>query len=451
VQIPAREMTYVISYQGQFDQSKLMRSHLLSAIRAGWALLAWRSRRGSVAILVAVVLVVLLGFVALGTEVVALLMTSRQMQSAADSAALAAAAARTQGYPTAYANEAVALARDAGFVNGATNPDTTVAVNSPPVSGAYAGNAAAVQVVITQVRPMLLSALSHNAAYTLTASAVGLTGEPGACALALRTFGSPSQTIYVDNNVQTHLNGCGVAANSTSSSAILAKGGADLFASWLNVVGNTSISGGAVINITGATRTFATAVANPYAARTIPTPKATCIAGNFIFNSAPLPNTYCNFDLNFANVTLSSGAYIIKDANFTMTNFSTISGTGTIVLGTLGNGSAVGSVVIDNNSTINLTAPGPGTPTAGMVFFQDIRAPNTGINDFTKAASVTVNGAVYFPNTELRFDSGSSTASVCTQLIAGKIDLARGNTTISGNCAGYGTLPAGGNPGRLVE
>jgi Flp pilus assembly protein TadG len=455
VQIPAREMTYVISYQGQFDQSKLMRSHLLSAIRAGWALPAWRSRRGSVAILVAVVLVVLLGFVALGTEVVALLMTSRQMQSAADSAALAAAAARTQGYPTAYANEAVALARDAGFVNGATNPDTTVAVNSPPVSGAYAGNAAAVQVVITQVRPMLLSALSHNAAYTLTASAVGLTGEPGACALALRTFGSPSQTIYVDNNVQTHLNGCGVAANSTSSSAILAKGGADLFASWLNVVGNTSTSGGAVINITGATRTFATAVANPYAARVLPTPQ-TCFGNNAgvvnFQNVALPPGTYCGNGINignFSTVTLS-GVYFLKDSNFVV-NASTVSGTATIVLGTLGNGSAVGSVTVGNFATLNLTAPGPGMATAGMVFFQDIRAPNTGINDFTNAASVTVNGAVYFPNTELRFDSGSSTASVCTQLIAGKVDLARGNTTISGNCAGYGTLPAGGNPGRLVE
>jgi pilus assembly protein TadC len=43
-----------------------------------------------------------------------------------------------------------------------------VAVNSPSVSGAYAGDAAAVQVVITRVQPMLLSGLSRNAAYTLT-------------------------------------------------------------------------------------------------------------------------------------------------------------------------------------------------------------------------------------------------------------------------------------------
>jgi Flp pilus assembly protein TadG len=91
-----------------------MRSHIISAIRACCVLPAWRSRRGGVAIVVAITLVVLIGFVALGTEVVSLLMTSRQMQAAADSAALAAATARTLGYPTAYANEAVALARDAG-------------------------------------------------------------------------------------------------------------------------------------------------------------------------------------------------------------------------------------------------------------------------------------------------------------------------------------------------
>src|SRR5476649_2292486 len=83
-----------------------------------WHRHAWRSSSGSVAIMVAVLLVALIGFVALGTEVVSLLMTSRQMQAAADSGAFAAVTARTRGYPTAYADEVVALARAAGYVRG---------------------------------------------------------------------------------------------------------------------------------------------------------------------------------------------------------------------------------------------------------------------------------------------------------------------------------------------
>ena len=427
-----------------------MRSHLLSAIRACCVLPAWRSRRGGVAIIVAITLVVLIGFVALGTEVVSLLMTSRQMQAAADLAALAAATARTLGYPTAYANEAVALARDAGFVNGATNPTTTVAVNSPPVSGAYSGNAAAVQVVITQVRPMLLSGLSHNAAYTLTTKATGLTGEPGACVLALD--GSVASAISADNGYNIVLTNCGIAANSSSSSAIRLTGGADLYASWLNVVGNISVSNGATVNISGATRTGGTAVANPYAARVPPTPGGTCLNGALSSGGGTLsPGTYCTgISAPGGTVTLQAGTYVLKDSDFNVSGGATVNGTGvTIVLTTTGTGANIGKVTINNNATVNLTAPTTGT-LSGMVLFQDIRAPSTSISNFTGAKAITLNGAVYFPNTTLNFVNGTSLGGACTQVIARMIYFAA-NTALSGNCTGYGTLPAGGTPGRLVE
>src|ERR1700719_268098 len=93
------------------------------------------SRRGAGAVLIALMLVAIIGFVSLGTEVVVLLWTSRHMQSPADAAALASETARLSGYPADYTQEALALSAAAGFANGQNG--TTVTVNSPPASGNY--------------------------------------------------------------------------------------------------------------------------------------------------------------------------------------------------------------------------------------------------------------------------------------------------------------------------
>ncbi len=73
-----------------------------------------RSQRGGITIQIVILLVLLLGFAALSVEVVAMLMTKRHMQSAADSSALAAAMAVERGYPVAYADESTAVSRNAG-------------------------------------------------------------------------------------------------------------------------------------------------------------------------------------------------------------------------------------------------------------------------------------------------------------------------------------------------
>jgi hypothetical protein len=436
-----------------------MRIHFLSAIRACLAPRALSSRRGGVAITVAVLMTVLIGFVALGTEGAALLMTSRQMQAAADAAARAAAVARTVGYPTVYADEAKALAGAAGFVNGVGS--TTVVVSSPPTSGSYSGNTDAVQVVITQVQPLLLIKLFHAAAYTLTARSVSLSGEPAACALALDASVSAALTADGASSIVVMTN-CGVAANSSSASAMQGDNNASVTANWLNVVGSGTQNGGATFNISGAIRTGGTAIANPYAAR-VPITTGTCLGSNAGVRSTAgtltlSPNVYCgngiNASANGANIVLNPGTYIIRDADFRASANSSISGTGvTILLTTTGTGANVGRVVIGGGAVINLRAPTTGT-FSGMLFFQDIRKPTGGAtteSTIDSTGSITLNGAVYFPNTTLHFSTGTSTASICTQVLARRVLFDVGAVNIKGNCNGFGTLPAGGTPGRLVE
>src|SRR5690349_3968007 len=73
---------------------------------------------GVIAIQTAIMLVALIGFVSLGTEMVLLLLTKQQMQGATDSAALAAAIARATGHPSDFTQEAYALTGAVGFANG---------------------------------------------------------------------------------------------------------------------------------------------------------------------------------------------------------------------------------------------------------------------------------------------------------------------------------------------
>src|ERR1700739_599026 len=96
------------------------------------------AQRGVVAIQLGLMIVAIIGMVALGTEVTYLLHKHREMQGAADSAALGGATALLAGYPSDYRIEAWAVASAAGYVNGLAG--TTVTVKHPPASRASCGD-----------------------------------------------------------------------------------------------------------------------------------------------------------------------------------------------------------------------------------------------------------------------------------------------------------------------
>jgi len=103
-----------------------------------------RGRGGKVLVLVALLLPPLCGMIGLVVDAGVMLAARRQAQNAADGAALAAAQARVAG-----ASDGAALATAITYVrtyNGL--PDATVTLNSPPLSGAYAGNAGYLEVIV---------------------------------------------------------------------------------------------------------------------------------------------------------------------------------------------------------------------------------------------------------------------------------------------------------------
>jgi Flp pilus assembly protein TadG len=181
------------------------------------ACLRWLSadERGGVAVYVAIALPLLLGSVGMGVDV-GLAYTSRQAaQHQADAAAMAAALELARG-KTADEAEAAATtdAEENGFVD--TRGDT-IEVESPPTSGAFAGDAEATEVQIT--RPVTLTFVGFVGAernITVTARAVAKPVRSAACVWSLEEINTG---VGLTGTADVELN-CGVYARSTSGAAI---------------------------------------------------------------------------------------------------------------------------------------------------------------------------------------------------------------------------------------
>ena len=166
----------------------LSRTRNFLAALSRFALLERRSsRRGSVAIQMAIMMTVLIGMAGLGTEVPYMMYKHRQMQTAADSAALGAAVALTQGYP-AIATEADGIAAALGFTNGTGS--VTVTVNNPPKSGNYTTNSSAVEVIVSQPQTLKMAGLFGVSVYNLSARAVALAGSGSGGGYCMLSYGS---------------------------------------------------------------------------------------------------------------------------------------------------------------------------------------------------------------------------------------------------------------------
>lgn len=402
-------------------------------------------RRGTVAVIVGLMLVVLLGFVSLGSEVVSALMMQRKMQAAADSAALGAATAYATGIPANFRTEGFALASAAGFVNGANN--VTVTINQPPTSGNYISNNAAVQVGIEQPQTLQLAGLFRSNVFDIKVRAVAVPGSSGVyCALSTDT--SASGAVDLSNNAVLSNPTCGVASNSNSRSSIIVSNNAAIDGP-VKTVGGWSLSNNAKLNGTPNTQN-ASPTLDPYANVQMQTPPACTGQSGTSGNNNTVnltPGTFCGGWSFGNNVTLNlaPGTYYINQ-KMNISNNTTVNGNGGVTLVINGNY----GINLSNNSVLNLTAPTSGTY-SGIAIFGSRTATSTVTQEFSNNTTTDVVGAIYFPNQIVQFDNNATlTASGCTQLIGRIINISN-NAELDSNCVNKGTKPIGSSPSVLVE
>ncbi len=174
-------------------------------------------RRGNIAVLTALAMPVLAGSVGLGAEVASWYGAKREMQNAADSAAIAAATNASDNFE----QEGRAVAARYGYRDGQNNVTVTVEDGVPcPTGGADCYRA-----TVSRVRPLLLAqlvgfqgrqSLDGAAATRISATAVAVQALAPReyCVLALA--GSGAQGIRANGTPNAELSGCSVMSNTSA-------------------------------------------------------------------------------------------------------------------------------------------------------------------------------------------------------------------------------------------
>lgn len=388
-------------------------------------------QQGAISIIFALLLPLLVGFIALATDTGVWYINQRNMQSAADIAAISAG--QEIGNVDYYVLEQ--NAKDEAARNGFGETDgVTFDVNIPPESGAYTGNNMAMEVIMTQEQPRFFAVLNASTDPVATARSVALKATSGtACVLALNP--SAANAVSFQGNPDVSLDGCIIASNSNSSSAVNISGSAELSAQSLRTVGNYSVNGAADLNLEEPAVTGSPSIADPYADLADPS-YGGCNQNNYkAKNTQTLsPGVYCGgLTVNAnADITLSPGTYYIHGGDFKVNGNAELTGSGVTIILT-GTGSGVGNMDINGTADLTLSAPTSGDY-EGILVYQDRDAPAGGTNKINGGSTNNLVGTMYFPNQSVEFSGNSSGASSCLRLVADTVSF-RGNSSMSHNCA----------------
>jgi hypothetical protein len=371
-------------------------------------------RRGVTAFITAIALTTLAGFCGLAVDVVMWEVNQRNMQGAADQAALAAATAFQNagetgalGDSTTAQNAAYATAIRSGY------PAASVTVGAYNNATTCTGDGC-LQVTITQQQPQYFTGFFFSG-ITTDASAVGsisATGTGGgACVMALDASGSG--VITASGTPTLSLNGCNLQNNSPNTNATILNGNATIEGcSATNPCGSKAFlaqpdtpSGSIDIPIVN----NAAPAPDPYAGLTPPSTSGCAGAPSFPSTSPVAAGTYAAGP-DHVTVTLSSGTFVFCNG-WTPHGQTNVTGTG-VTIYVLGGGN------INGNSTIGISAPTTGQYAGIAVWFGD----NSGVTwDGTNSSAFS--GAIYAPKATLTFGGTNATGATCTRLIAAAIDL----------------------------
>jgi Flp pilus assembly protein TadG len=420
---------------------------------------------------------VLAGTLAIGIETGQWFRVKRQMQNAADAAALAGSIDRTAGKNnTAIEATARYETQRNGFTHGAGN--VVVTVNAPPTSGANIATAGAVEVIMTKAIGFSFGAALHNwmgqssTGFTMRVRSVAAqgtvtttTGSAEGCLVALTTAAEQGISFTSFNNFESDCtivsNGTSTSANSSASVYLASFNHATVKSVWTRgsfhkATYNSFTSTNAVqVN-------QETAVLDPYAGLAIPSP-GTCTYNPF---TAPggsqvtlSPGTYCGglTVTGYNNVYVQAGTYYIANGdlsitssnNVTCTNCTGGAGVTFVLTQTTNNNADIGGVNISSENNVVLSAPTTG-PYAGILFYQDRRATVGTMVSTTKMFNVsslnnaTLNGAVYFPNNRIQVSSINNIGAnaTCTVWIGRYIKFSSYNNNSIAGCTALGTKPA---------
>ena len=362
-------------------------------------------RRANTAIMFALSMPILVGMAGLGVETGYWYFKQRELQTAADVAAIAGAVEKRSG--KAYAAIQAAATTEAvehGYVAG------TIIVNNPPTSGTHI-DTKSVEVLLTMPATRFFSQLFAGDSVTLHARGVAFANDGGqACILALDPTASGAVT-FTGNNL-TLINGCNVMSNSLSDSSLVVNGSADVTVPCVLAAGGLSVDEG--LNLTDCTEPQSNVppAADPFAGLPQPAVGGPCLtlpSGN---GAATLsPGRYCGGGNLKGDKTFLPGTYVMDGGDFRINASANVTGSGVTFF--MANNATTN---FNGTASINLSAPTSGTY-KGVIFYGDPdNSYNT--NKFNGTANSMLTGALYFPNQDVEFLGNFSGQNGCMRVVS---------------------------------
>jgi Flp pilus assembly protein TadG len=417
------------------ERKKLMKTSLMKT-RLGKKL---GNQDGQALILTLLTLTILLGFVGLATDVGTLFYSKRQLQTAADAAALAGASMLTTGTPTL--STITTVANHDAALNGATTGSNgfTVTVTWPYTPASLCANCTAnnfVLVTVSQTQKTFFQSLFTANPVTVAARAVAFAQNSPGCMFTLNQNGAaPNGGGMFLNGLGLFVNAptCAIYIDSPNNTSALNVGSsflASLTAKSVGIVGNPGYNRGFFTAINPTPVGGMVPVSDPLAYLTPPATGA-CLPSHVAYVAATgatlSPGNYCAsaaglpaITIATTGVTFSPGTYIINGEGFATggLKINAVSAnaavTGTGVTFYFYNGatfliSGPGSIFSANG--ITLTAPGPASPYAGILFYQD-RADNSTPTLGGFFGKLDLEGAIYIPDGNLTFNAAISATTL---------------------------------------
>jgi Flp pilus assembly protein TadG len=429
-----------------------------------------KDRRGNALVIAGACLPLIVGAAGLATDTIQWTLAKRQLQRAADSAAIAGV------YDRESANGATTTVSATVTHDLSINSHTRFAMVTGYPQVTYPADAGtmkyqvAVQLRVQQSLPF--SSLFMSAAPVIIANATAASVPAGgdACVQALETSAGKTG-INITGNAGIYMPDCVLYSNSPSSNSAAAGGSSNVTADSVATVGGVQQSNNWHVS---AYRPYSPSLEDPFAGVSPSASNMKCAGhtethgsnttwvNDALTESTDMANAKAadgspancwtsmsvgssgtlNVPDDFGPIYVNGGdAFIQGDLNcvhcsIVLTNSDTSTS------------ASIGNFKVNSSSLINISAPTSGT-FKGIAVYQDRRAGDTNPGSKINGNSDSViTGALYFPSQELNYNGTGNTTATCTMFVARRVNFSGNSATTNkfkklSDCSAEG-LPSGG-------
>ncbi|HWI89101.1 MAG TPA: pilus assembly protein TadG-related protein [Sphingomicrobium sp.] len=445
----------------------------------------WKNKRGNALVIGAAALPMIVACAGLASDTIQWTLWKRQLQRAADSAAMSGVYTRLKDNTQTAVNDAVTH-------DNTLNLHTWMALNASPTVELLSDSGQMkypVRVTLTVQQRLPFSSMFMTAAPTITAVSTAASVPAGGeyCVIGL----DPSAKVTgvnIAGSTYLDLGDCSLIANSTNPTTAASNGSSSANGGNGSTVKAASLAAAGGVNYSanwtvGSYNPYSSPVDDPFYSLkdSIPTSTSACNKTGVSIGGQGNIDRTTGSDVDTAgqivclsgnqtiqsNVKLGPATYVINAGNLTMNSTgSSLTCDGcTIILTNFSNPANTGSMKL-TGGTLSLKPPrevtnADGSVTdignqtwKGIVLYQDPRATDDGKtapeNQVTGNSATSVQGVVYTGNQSLLFNGGGSDVAACLQVVAKRVTFS-GNSKIkaASQCGSYGLNAIGG--GRRVR